>query len=286
MDESEPNVVSIHELGASLRTPRGLSYALHAVQGVSNTEQGKLQAEWAVVVEALGAARHWVARGALADVPQVVFDEAASDVAIDLFEATIAPYRGSSDAEARGWLKQVIRSRVVDLLRAARRAVPYDARRHDLVEAQASTVPGYVLEDDPEQEAGSLQDVRRALGAFQLVADEIARSRRDGAEALIRGLELWLESFGARTLDEQVAAVYGNDGGPGAGDELRRRNAVYKQRSRGRAAAIVAVARLARRGAIDDLVEASLYRLLRATLADRARLGAVDAYGEPTRVAS
>ena len=105
MDESKPNVTSIHELVGTPRTPRGLSHALHALHGRPNGPQTPFQHEWAVVAEALDAARHWVARGSLADVPQVVFDEATSEVAMQLFERTIAPYRGTCDAEARAWVQ-------------------------------------------------------------------------------------------------------------------------------------------------------------------------------------
>ena len=253
----------------------GLSFALHVLQGRRRGQGEQFAEQWCTLYDALAVARSWVARGSLTEVSEAVRKEATSNVSWDLFDHKLAPYRGTTDGSARAWLMQVVRSHVVDLLRiAGPKTVSYDARKHDVVAAPLSTMPGYDREDDPDYGAGSLQDARRALGHLDLVSAEIARAHREGGDGLVRGMRFWLEGRGARTLDEQVAELLADEVfAISATRRMQLRTNVYNQRSRGRSEAIAAIARLASGGLVDDLVEASLYRLFRATLAERADLG-------------
>ncbi len=93
------------------------------------------------------------------------------------------------------------------------------------------------------------------------------------AKAVIDGFELWLEHKQAVSIQDQIAAA--THGGVGqasdAASTQRSRDVIYQRRRRGRLAAIAAVESLRLRRKIDDLTQASLYRFLGASLADREK---------------
>lgn len=247
-----------------------LSDALHLVASRDGDEPAVDQA-FRVVARALDAAAGKLACGAYATVPADVLDDAAQAVAEQLVARECAPYRGASEGEARAWLARVLASRVVDRLKPGRLVtVAYDARVHGEPVAPRSTWPDHDPEDDPDQGAGRLQDRRRALAHLDVVRAEVARAHPGGAAGAVRGLDLWLEARGARSLEEQLVALFGDEARRATG-AIRTRlvNVVYKQRSRGRAEAIAAVVRLARARRVDDLVAGAWFRLLEATGRER-----------------
>jgi hypothetical protein len=273
MNDMHDNVIAIDSAKRERPTFVGLARALHILQGRRRGQANQFADEWVVVARSTLALVKALAFGAYASVGADLRDEAGSLTLDELYANEYSPFKERTDAQARRWLKTFVRSRLVDVLRSEKKTVSYDPEKHGEPVAPLSTVPGYDIEDDPDRHAGRLQDARRAVAHLDLVTAEIARGRRDAAEATVRGLWLWLGSNGAQSLDEQVVEVFGaNAAEAKASEKLRMRNVVYKQRSRGRIEGVAAVMRLAAQSKIDDLVEASLYRLLKSSLAEREKI--------------
>lgn len=159
-----------------------------------------------------------------------------------MMQATLgsARFRGSLEGEARKWCRTLLYRFAIDELRRGRHI---DRTDDDHLERQRD-VPGHTAAMPAPDEGDAFRCVYRIL---EHIRAEIVEGRRgEAAETISRSFECHLASRRGDTLEEQLSAWAGFEGGDAESNEFKRaRDRVYQYRKRGRVAGCRALSALA-----------------------------------------
>jgi len=184
----------------------------------------------------------WVPSLVRRNAPCRLSDDDALDIlqhVVDKAALGSARFRGTSEGEARQWVKRIVANKAIDL-----------CRREPTVAPPSSRAPRRELATAPEEKV----DEAALRAAFDAIEETLVRThRKNDAETLVRAFRCHMEArLGGATIDEQIdrygyQGAYANEPRDDAG-RSRARNRVYQYRKRGREAGCAALGALAAEG--------------------------------------